>query len=708
MSLGRSMHHCHCIQFAGGYSCAWRQHVGAPSTVVPINGRAPARTSIEADAFLMTSSNDAQALKALVGDRTHLREALKAADVAPLLMVLVHLGGDPAWLDRIQPYIKGPWSFHEDAPEALKADLREALIDLLAEHAASGRPLPTTPPMALLPKMLDICTGQHVPPEYYPLVIEEMDLADSDPKTVRWRTPPRAETLAGFHAIIIGAGFSGVAMGIKLKEAGIPFTIIEKNDTVGGTWYENSYPGCGVDTANHFYSYSFNNNHDWDHFFAKRDEIFTYIKRNADAHRIQDDVRFNEEVTSAVWDEAASLWSVETRDSEGKLHRLTGNIVVSAVGQLNRPQIPDIPGLADFEGPCFHTARWNHEADIAGRRVGMIGTGASGMQVGPAVAPIVDTLTIFQRSPHWAMANPLYFETVSDAKKWVLKNIPFYAKWFRFQLFWSSSDGFHSMLQIDPDWQDNKRSLNAANAKIREQLEAHIAAEVGGDPELIRKATPSYPPYGKRMLRDNHWYRMLARPNVELVDTQIDHVEKDAVVTSDGVRHPVDVLVLATGFQARRLLTPMHVEGRDGITIRDSWGEDDPRAHLGITVPGFPNFFVIYGPNTNLAHGGSAVFHSECQIRYIMQGVRELIETGAAALEVRPEPFWAYQEKVDAAHRNMVWSHPGVTSWYKNKDGRVTANSPWRLVDYRNLTETFDPAEYDFTPAQAAATEAAA
>ncbi|GLR68258.1 monooxygenase [Acidocella aquatica] len=644
----------------------------------------------------MTRLDDVKTLKALVGDPVHLREALKAADIAPLLMVLIHLGGDPAWLDRVRPYIKGPWSFHEETPEALKAELREAVAAILADYAQTGRPWPVTPPMDLLPKMLDVCTGQHVPPEYYPLVLEEMDLAGNDPKTVLWRQPPAPDTLKHFHALIIGAGFSGVGMAIKMQEAGIPFTIIEKNDTVGGTWYENSYPGCGVDTANHFYSYSFNINHDWDHYFAKRDEIFHYIKRNAEAFHLEQKIRFSEEVLSMVWDDAAALWRVHTRTAEGALHDLTANVVISAVGQLNRPQMPTIPGLENFEGPAFHTARWDHEAAIEGARVGMIGTGASGMQVGPAIAPIVKTLRIFQRSPHWAMRNPLYFAHVTDDKKWVLKNIPFYAKWFRFQLFWSSSDGFHGMLQRDPNWHDQKRSLNAANAKVRVELEAHIAHEVNHDPELIRKATPVYPPYGKRMLRDNHWYRMLTLPNVELITDHIDHIEKDAIVTKDGLRHEVDVLVLATGFQARRMLTPMHIEGRNGLTIRESWGEDDPRAHLGITVPSFPNLFLIYGPNTNLAHGGSAVFHSECQIRYIMQAMREMIETSSAAVEVRSEPFWDYQKKVDDAHSKMVWSHPGVDNWYKNAAGRVTQNSPWRLVDYRNLTEKFDTAEYDF------------
>ena len=645
---------------------------------------------------------DTEALKALVSDRAALVENLESADTAPLLMVLVHLGGDAAWLERVGQYIKGPWSFHDETPADVKADMREALADVLSDYASSGRPLPIELPSYLLPRMLKACTGQDVPPEYFPMVDEEMDLAGTDPKTVHWRTTPDPKRLADFKVLIVGAGFSGVGMGIKLKEAGIPFTIIEKNDEVGGTWYENTYPGIGVDTANHFYSYSFDNNNDWDHFFAKGDQIEAYIKRNADRHNLRDQIRFSEEVLNLRWDESDLLWHADIRGKDGATYQTTANAVVSAVGMLNRPKVPPIKGLEDFAGPAFHTARWDHSVDYTGKRMGMIGTGASGMQVGPAVQDVVGNLTIFQRSPHWAMLNPLYFETVTDSKKWVLNNIPFYTKWFRFQLFWSSSDTFHHNLKVDPNWPDKKHTLNAANAEIRKQLEAHIANEVGHDPELIRKATPDYPPYGKRMLRDNHWYRMLTRPNVDLVTEHIDHIEKGAVITKDGVRHELDILVLATGFQARRMLSPMHVVGRNGISIRDQWGEDDPRAHLGITVPNFPNFFVTYGPNTNLAHGGSAVFHSECQIRYIMLAIREMIETGQSSVEVRQEPFEAYQQKVDDAISVMAWAHPGMSSWYKNSKGRVTQNSPWRLVDYRNLTAEFDPREYNFTKKVAA------
>jgi 4-hydroxyacetophenone monooxygenase len=371
----------------------------------------------------MTTTTGLDKLKALVSDRAALLKHLEHADTAPLLMVLVHLGGDPAWLERIQPHIKGPWSFHDETPDALRAELREALADVLEACAETGRDLPTEIPRHLLPQMLRACTGQDVPVEYFPMVDEEMDLAGTDPKTVPWRGKPDPVRLADFQVLVVGAGFSGVGMGIKLKEAGIPFTIIEKNDDVGGTWYENTYPGIGVDTANHFYSYSFDNNNDWDYFFAKGDEIEAYIRRNTERTSLRDNIRFSEEVQSLTWDEGSLLWHAEIRRKDGSTYTMTANSVVSAVGMLNRPKVPPIKGLENFNGPKFHTARWDHSVDYKGKRVGMIGTGASGMQVGPAIQPFVENLTIFQRSPHWAMLNPLYFETVTDAKKWVLNNI---------------------------------------------------------------------------------------------------------------------------------------------------------------------------------------------------------------------------------------------------------------------------------------------
>jgi 4-hydroxyacetophenone monooxygenase len=307
----------------------------------------------------------------------------------------------------------------------------------------------------------------------------------------------------------------------------------------------------------------------------------------------------------------------------------------------------------------------------------------------------VAKLTVFQRSPHWSIRHPLYHLPVPSAVRWAMRHIPFYSSWFRFRLFYAASDVFHHTLRMDPDWEHKDISLNAANHRMRQDLIAYIRDELGDRTDLLDKVIPSYPPFGKRMLRDNNWYKMLKRQNVELVAGGVERIEPDAVV-ANGTRHPADVVIFATGFQASRMLWPMVIRGRDGVTLRDLWGDDDPRAHLGVTVPGFPNFFMVYGPNTNLAHGGSAIFHSECQIRYIMLGLRELIERDEGPVEVRQEAFEDYNRRLDEVMRSMVWSHPGMTNWYKNARGRVVMNSPWRLVDYRNMTAEFDPSEYTF------------
>ena len=648
----------------------------------------------------MTNPTDTQALKALVAtDRQLLDSHLAALDPVPLLLVYTHLSGDESMLDRFRPYIKGAWSFEVEAPEDLQVELRAKLIATFRDYADNDRPLPPVPDMDRLQRMCDVAVGQHVPSEYLPMVVEELNFDQTDAKSVRWRKPMPQATLDTYHVLVIGAGYSGLAMSIKLKEAGIPFTVIEKNDDVGGTWYENSYPGVAVDTPNHFYSYSFRTSSDWDHYFAHGPEIIRYIRSVYRESGVAEHIRFEQEVVRAVWQEADAHWAVTIRDKDGTEYELRANALVSGSGLLNRPSIPNIPGMDSFTGPMFHSARWRHDVDLAGKRVVQIGTGASGMQIGPAIAPKVGHLTIFQRSPHWARKNPLLFAQVTEGKKWGLENVPFYTKWYRFQLLYATSDGMLPTLRKDPNWPEPETSLNAANKEIREQLIEHMRTELGGDEELLAKVTPSFPPYGKRMLRDGNWFQTLTRDNVELITSGVARITPTGVVDNDGVGHPADVIILATGFKAQAPLLPMEIVGTHG-SIRDHWGDDNPRAHLGITVPDFPNLFILYGPGTNGGHGGSAVFNSECQIRYTMLGLRELIEREAASLDVRREPFDAYQQVFDAEHAQLVWTHPGVNNWYRNKDGRVVTNSPWRLSHYRNLTAVFDPEDYIITPAK--------
>lgn len=623
-----------------------------------------------------------------------IRDLLAEADFAPLLMSFVQLSGEDDLLERCQPYITGPWCFHENVPQSLRDELIERLASCLADLDSGARSSVAPPDHERLRKMMEVCVAREVPDEYLPLITHEMGLGGTPPIEVDWRRAPDPALLKDFRVLVIGAGESGLCAAIKLKRLGIAFEIIEKNDRVGGTWLENSYPGCGVDTPNHFYQYSFEPNHDWTRYFSPQDEILKYLECCADRYGIHEHIRFRTEVTHLDWDESASVWRIRLKKADGSAQTIDAQAVICAVGQLNRPKFPDIEGLERFAGPVMHTARWDHSVSLKGKRVAMVGTGASGMQVGPAIIDEVEQLMIFQRSPHWAVHNPLYHSKVKPGKSWALHNVPHYASWYRFQLFWASGDGLHSSLHVDPDWPTPAISLNAENHAMREQLIRHISEEVGHDPDLLAKVIPDYPPYGKRMLRDNHWFRMLRNSKAALITDPIVRIEADAVVTRNEVRHATDILVLATGFQADRMTWPMQVKGRNGATLHGRWGADDPRAYLGITVPDFPNFFLMYGPNTNLAHGGSAIFHSECQTRYALLALRELIESGHRALDCRPEVHDAFNLRVDARHAQMVWAHPGVGSWYKNRSGRVFATSPWRLVEYWNMTRHFNADEY--------------
>ncbi|WP_317930832.1 flavin-containing monooxygenase [Halioxenophilus sp. WMMB6] len=632
-------------------------------------------------------------LQQAAADPVKLKEGVAGAHIVPLLMSYIHLTGDKKYLDEVRPYISGGWDYQQAIPLALQERIRADVVVAIERLAESGDAEHKELTLEELKAMVDVACGSDVPEKYLPIFYEETCFGGKDYRAVQWRKPVSSAETDKYPVVIAGAGFSGVVMGVRLKQAGIPFVIIEKNDAVGGTWYENTYPGIGVDTPCHFYSFSLMPNPDWPEYFSKGPQLNAYINRIVDEFGIRENIHFNQEIQTAEYNEERCRWQISAMDKAGKSLSYDAKIFISAVGILNRPSVPNFPGLDTFKGPKFHSARWDHSVDLKGKRVAMIGTGATGIQVGPAIVDEVSHLSIFQRSKHWVIRHPMYHEKVSEAVTWATKNIPYYMDWFRFQLFWAASDGFHPTLRMDPSWQDSAHSLNAENAKMREELIAYAKSELGDRTDLLEKVIPDYPPFGKRMLRDNNWYKMLSRPNVDLYAGDVDEIVEDGVIAG-GKKYAADVIVLATGFKASRMLWPMDIKGRDGVSIRDRWGEDNPRAYLGITVPEFPNFFVLYGPNTNLAHGGSAFFHSECQVRYISSALREMVEQGIDELEVKSEPFENYNDKVDAEHKQLVWSHPGVTSWYKNKGGRVTMNSPWPLSEYRNFTANIDLGDY--------------
>jgi 4-hydroxyacetophenone monooxygenase len=620
--------------------------------------------------------------------------ALLDVSIPTLMLSLVHMSGDP---ELIRGRLKPEGLFLNEVQgymtEEDKAEVRALALEVIKDYRDRGCPEPEPISAELLHEMMTWLVCEDVPAEYVPMLMEEMELDGTDARQVA--APADVAAREAFPVVVIGCGQSGLLAGIRLQEAGIPFTIIEKNAGVGGTWYENSYPGARVDVGNHFYCYSFEPSDQWTEYFAQQPELQSYFDTVMRKHGIERNVRWETEVLGAEWDDASSSWLVGVRAADGTEETLVARAVISAVGQLNRPSIPDIPGQGDFEGPSFHSARWDHDVDIRGKRVAMIGAGASGFQIAPTIAEDVGHLTVFQRTAQWMFPNPNYHEQVGPGVRWALRHLPFYGRWYRFLIFWPGCDKGLEAARVDPDYPDPQRAVSEMNDLTRMMFTDWITSQIGDDPELIAKVVPDYPATGKRTLQDNgSWLKTLTRDDVELVRTGIDHIETDAIVTVDGERYECDVIVYATGFHANRVLWPMDIVGRDGVDLRTLWGER-PAAYLGITVPGFPNLFCMYGPGTNLAHGGSLIFHSECQMRYISQCLEELIDGGHRTMEPRQDKYEEWHARSQEEMKKLVWSQPSVKhSFFKNAYGEIHVLSPWRIVDYWSFTK--EPVMADF------------
>ena len=621
-----------------------------------------------------------------------LRAALEAANLPTLLMVLVHLTGDERWLAEPYRPKRGKALADNDSaglPDDIQDEIRAHAFEVItAARAGRLTPLQLTPDRVAA--MLAVALDEEVPADYGPLLMEELGLVDRD-VDVPFPGPD-------FSALVIGAGLSGLCAAIKLKAAGIPFTLIEKNASVGGTWLENTYPGCGVDTPSHLYSFAFAPNTKWARYFAKRGQVSEYLEDLADTYGVRDSIRFSSEVVSARYDAASSSWTVDVRTPEGR-RTFTCTVLISAVGMVNRPSVPPIPGLDSFAGPMMHTAQWRPDVEIAGKRVAVVGTGASAMQLVPAIAGTAEQVMVFQRSKQWALPHPNYQREVSPQTRQLLDHVPFYAAWYRLRAVWNFSDRLHPSLQIDPEWEFPDRSINAANESHRVFLTEYVKSELGDRQDLLDDCLPDYPPYGKRPLIDNGWFRTVCRDDVDLITDANAEVTADGVRTEDGTFYPADVLVLATGFKTLQFLWPMEIVGASGRTLTEVWGPEDARAYLGITVPDFPNFFIVNGPNTNAGHGGSAVIATEFQMRYIMQALAYMIGHDVASAEVRQDVFDAYNVELDAALARSIWVHPGMTTYYRNSVGRVVTNSPWKYLDYWSRTSTFRPGDFALEPA---------
>jgi 4-hydroxyacetophenone monooxygenase len=625
-----------------------------------------------------------------------LASAIAEGDIRVLLMVLVHLTGDERWLEP--PYkpkrdirlIPDP---HAGVPDEIQDEIRAAVVKLFWNGEA--KPVITDPGNELMLKMMRATLGENVAPEYAPLMREEMGFI---PRDARWTHRPSDKALAQHHVLIVGAGVCAIALAVALGRLGIPYTIVEKEDEIGGTWYVNRYPGCGVDTPNHSYSFSFGARNRWTRYFSPREELLDYLLKVVREHDIRKHVRLGTRLTASRWDESKRRW-VSTLETANGEETFESTILVSAIGQLNDPAPAHFRGEQNFKGVTLHSARWAAGVEVDGKHVAVIGTGATAMQLVPSIADRVARVTVYQRTAQWARPVAGYSDPITDGAQWLLAHLPFYVQWYRFNMFWRYGDGLLPFLRKDPAWPHPDRAVNKGNDRHRQELTEFILSELKDRPDLIEKCVPTYPPYGKRILLDNNWFKTLTRPNVELVTDSIEHFAPEGIVTADGKLRPADIIVISTGFKVSEMAARLNITGRDGKNLSEVWRDDNPTAYLGLTVPDFPNLFVMLGPNSGPAHGGSVIFQSECQSRYISACLVEMIEQRIAAIDVRRDAHDSYVRKVDAEHEQLIWTHPGMTTYYRNKQGRVFSAMPWRFVDYWAMTHDPDLRDYRQTRA---------
>lgn len=617
------------------------------------------------------------------GDR--LRSALEIANIPTLLLLIVQFTGDRKWLE--EPYKPKRSKGIDDndsggLDKKYQDQIRKGAYDAIMKHR-SGRPVALEiPSRDQMVEMMGVSEEGTIPSDYADIMIARLK-AFTNPETV----VPKLKAPEGFRAFIVGAGMSGICAAIRFLQAGIPFDIVEKQEDTSGVWHSHKYPGVAVDTPGHLYSYTFAGG-DWSRYFPAGSEIDEYFRGVAENWKIREKIQFNTEVVSAVYDENLSCWCITTRTSDGTEVIKKANVLIAAVGIFNEPIIPNLPGLDKFCGSVVHTSRWNKSINLKDKKIAIFGTGASAMQAVPAIAPEVQKLTIFQRNRQWVVPFPKFKLPVQADIRWLMREVPNYLYWYRLRLSWIFDSKVYPSFKKDPNWNDDGKSINSINAGHRRYMTRYIESELGDRKDLINKVIPPYPPYVKRMLLDNGWFKTLKRGNVELIDSTDDiavAVDETGILTRKGRHIDADIILLATGYKVAKMLSTLNIIGRNGISIRDAWGSEEPRAYLGTVIPNFPNLFTLYGPNTQLGHGGAFIFVMECQIGYVIDTIKQMFENNLCEVECREDVNDDYNDRVQKRHQELIWTHWGVTTYVRNSSGKVVGNNPWSLVEFWSM-----------------------
>lgn len=540
-------------------------------------------------------------------------------------------------------------------------------------------------PLDRLRASLGLAVGTEIPAAEMGMWTEQLAL-DPFARGLVWSEPPSLEELRKFSVIVIGAGLTGLNAAVQLSHAGIRFTVLEKNPAVGGTWYENRYPGARVDTGSRTYTHIFGADFPYPSPYCPQDENEKYLNWVADHFNVRKNIIFGTEVKSLVWDDESAVWHVTTEGTEGE-QTWRANAVITAVGLLSQPNLPQIEGLETFRGRYFHTARWPSDLDIAGKRVAVVGSGCTGYQLAAELANEVDHLYLFQRSPSWVFDVPGYLAPYPPQINWLDRNFPYLTNFIRFtDSFMHHPAMVAASLAIDPDF-DDPSAVSEINKRVRDQRIAFMRSKFGDRPDLMEKMLPDVPPFATRPVfvdRDYSIYDALLYDHVSLVTEPISTVTETGIAVKNGAEFSVDIIALATGFKANDYLWPMEVRGRGGARVEELWAKDGARAYLGTLLPGFPNFFMLYGPNTNYNVGILAVHLAEVVTRFALECIANLITEKRRAVEVTSDAYWKYNQVLDRSQASMVYMDRRVHTYYQNEFGRSATNG---AIDARVLWE---------------------
>ena len=621
--------------------------------------------------------------------KAQIERALSKANVNALRVALFHQTGDPdlpAMPVRKEP-IRGGALTSYTLDKKDRATIRKKALAYLLSHSPT-RPKPTK---AEAVQLMEMFTGE-------PLSQNEIDYGYEDlafdplARSPQW-TGERPAVADDFEAIIVGAGVSGIMAAIHFERVGIKYRILERMDDIGGTWHLNDYPEARVDISTYLYQYKFEENYPWKSYFATRDELQDYFNFIVDKYGLRSKIHLNTSVETASWNEAKKVWELSVQSPDGQSEKMTSNFLISASGLFSTPNLPDIKDIELFKGAMFHTTAWDHDFDYKGKRVALIGTGSTGSQLAPAIAEQAAEFTIYQRTPNWVTPIQDYQAEVSADTKWLLAHMPGYWNWFIYSSYVAEKQ-IMPLQVLDEDWIAKGGHVNAQNAGLAEALKKFIKSKIGDDEVLFKKLVPDHPPLARRLVIDNGWYDTIVRDNVELVTDSIEAFTESGIVTADGAEREFDLVILSAGFKVSQYLWPVAYEGANGQRLKDLWSKDGARAYLSMALPGFPNFFMYYGPNGQARAGG---FHSWAEVygRYMTNLILHTIETGKRAIEIKREAYQDYNDRMDEAMKSLLWESEGGGGYYVNPQGRSGVNMPWTMDEFYEFVKSPDPENYE-------------